>query len=107
METNFNEIKQEILLRAKKASACKSEYVRAYAAKNLSELSQVIKDNFHWICFHDVLTVDLIEKYKEDFAANDIYANQDVNRGYLLYRNAAVKVCGNAKVEAYVMVTPR
>ena len=47
METNFNEIKQEILRRAKKSRACKHEYGRAYAAKNLSELSQVIKDNFY------------------------------------------------------------
>lgn len=101
METNFNEIKQEILQRAKKAGACKSEYARVYAVETLSELSQVIKDNFHWVCFHDVLTVDLIDKYKEDFAASDIYANQDVNRGYLICRNATVKVYGNAKVEAY------
>lgn len=97
METNFNEIKQEILRRAKEASACKSEYGRAYAAENLSELSEVIKDNFYWVCAHGVLTVDLIEKYKEDFAANGIYANQNVKRGYL--------ICCNSTVEAYDSVT--
>ena len=115
METNFNEIKQEILRRAKKASACKHEYGRAYAAENLSELSEVIKDNFDWACSHDILTIDLIEKYKEDFAANGIYANQNVESGYLLcsnatveaYGNAMVTACSNATVEAYgnAMVT--
>ena len=97
METNFNEIKQEILRRAKEARACKFQYSRAYTAENLSELSEVIKDNFCWVCAHSVLTVGLIEKYKEDFSANDIYANQNVKRGYLL--------CSNATVEAYDSVT--
>lgn len=101
METNFNEIKQEILRRAKKASACKSEYGRAYAAENLYELSEVIKDNFDWACDYGVLTVDLIEQYKEDFSANDIYANQNVKYGYLLCSNAKVEVYGNTIVKAY------
>ena len=100
METNFNEIKQEILRRAKEASACKSEYGRAYAAENLSELSQVIKDNFDWVCAYGVLTVDLIEKYKEDFATNGIYVNQNAESGYLLCSNAMVKAYGNATVGA-------
>ena len=101
METNFNEIKQEILRRAKKAGACKDEYSRAYAAETLSELSQVIKDNFYWVCDNGILTVDLIEQYKEDFAANDIYVNQNVKNGYLLCHNATVKAYGNSIVEAY------
>ena len=81
MESNSNEIKQEILRRAKKSRACKHGYGQAYAAKNLFELSRVIKDNFNWACNNGVLTVDLIEKYKEDFSANDIYANQNVKSG--------------------------
>lgn len=101
METNFNEIKQEILRRAKKASACKHEYGRAYAAETISELSQVIKENFDWACDHGVLTVDLIEQYKEDFSANDIYANRNVKSGYLLCSNATVEAYGNATVRAY------
>ena len=101
MESNFNEIKQEILRRAKKANACKPEYRRVYVAKNLSELLQVIKDNFYWACVYGVLTVDLIERYKEDFSANDIYANQNAKSGYLLCSNATVEARGNAIVKAY------
>ena len=100
MESNFNEIKQEILRRAKEASACRREYGRAYAAETISELSQVIKDNFDWVCDYGVLTVDLIEQYKEDFSANDIYANQNVKSGYLLCSNATVGVYGDATVVA-------
>ena len=101
MEPNFNEIKQEILRRAKKANACKSEYGRACAAETISELSQVIKDNFDWACIYGVLTVDLIERYKEDFSANDIYANQNAKNGYLLCDSATVEAYGNAIVKAY------
>ena len=101
MESNFNEIKQEILRRAKKAGACKDEYSRAYASETLSELSQVIKDNFYWVCDNGILTVDLMEQYKEDFAANDIYVNQNVKNGYLLCHNATVKAYGNSTVVAY------
>lgn len=101
MEPNFNEIKQEILRRAKKANACKPEYRRVCIAGNLFELSQVIKDNFDWACIQGVLTVDLIEQYKEDFSANDIYANQDIKSGYLLCSNATVEARGNAIVRAY------
>ena len=101
MESNFNEIKQEILRRAKKANACKPEYRRVCVTRNLFELSQVIKNNFDWACIQGVLTVDLIEQYKEDFSANDIYANQNVKSGYLLCSNATVEARGNAIVKAY------
>ena len=101
METRFDEIKQEILRRAKKSRACKHEYSRAYAAETISELSQVIKDNFYWACAHGVLTIDLIEKYKEDFSANDIYANQNIKYGYIICSNAKVEVYGNTIVKAY------
>ena len=101
MESNFNEIKQEILRRAKEASACRREYGRAYAAETISKLSQVIKDNFDWVCDYGVLTVDLIEQYKEDFSANDIYTNQNVENGYLLCSDAKVEARGNTIVKAY------
>lgn len=105
MKSNFNEIKQEILRRAKEARACKFEYSRAYVTENLSELSKVIKDNFYWACAHGVLTADLVEKYKEDFSANDIYANQNVKNGYLLCDRDTVEAYGDTTVKAYGSAT--
>ena len=98
---NFEAIKAEILKRAKENYACKGQYGRAYKSKNLAELMQVIKDNFHWAYRHDVVTPDIIEQFREDFATNDIYLNVDANHGFLLCDNATVTAYDNAKVEAY------
>ena len=98
---NFEAIKAEILKRAKENYACKGQYGRAYKSKNLAELMQVIKDNFHWAYRHDVVTPDIIEQFREDFATNDIYLNVDANHGFLLCDNATVTAYDNATVEAY------
>ncbi len=98
--TRFSELKQEILRRAKEAGACKGEYGRAYGAEDMSTLCQVLKDGFWWGCRHDVITVDLIEAYKDDFAANDIWCNESVDRGFCLCDTATVRAYGNATVRA-------
>ena len=107
---NFSEIKQEILDRARRAEACRPEYGRADAAETLGDLCTVIKDNFNWCCRNGVIDATLLEKYKEDFAGNEIYVNIDTERGFLLcdgnatvdaWNDATVAACGNAKVKAY------
>ena len=107
---NFSEIKQEILDRARRAEACRPEYGRAYAAETLGDLCTVIKDNFNWCCRNGVIDAPLLEKYKEDFAGNEIYVNIDTERGFLLcdgnatveaWNDSTVEACVNAKVKAY------
>ena len=107
---NFSEIKQEILDRARFGAACRHEYGRAYAAETLGDLCTVIKDNFNWCCRNGVIDAPLLEKYKKDFARNEIYVNIDTERGFLLcdgnatveaYGNTMVEACGNATVEAW------
>ena len=98
---NFSEIKQEILDRARRAEACRPEYGRAYAAEDMQGLCTVIKDNFNWCCRSGVIDARLLEKYKSDFAACDIYVNTDAERGFLLCDNATVRAWNNATVEAY------
>ena len=73
---NFEAIKAEILKRAKMNFACAEQYGRAYKSENLAELMQVIKDNFNWARHNDVVTPDIIEQYREDFAVNDIYLRE-------------------------------
>ena len=102
---NFEAIKAEILKRAKEHHACTEQYGRAYKSENLAELMQVIKDNFNWARHNDVVTPDIIEQYREDFAVNDIYLNVDVNRGFLICDNATVEAYGNATVEAHGSAT--
>ena len=99
-KTRFARLKKEILKRAHAAQACTEQYGRAYKAESVEALMTVVKDNFSWCCKESVLTPDLISEY-EEFAANGIFANQDVDSGYLLASgDAIVEVSGNAIVEA-------
>jgi hypothetical protein len=97
----FNELKTEILKRAKEASACTEQYKRACRSTNFNELMQVIKDNFDFATRNKIIDPSLIEACKEQFNANQIYCNVDVTEGFLLAcDNATVKACDNATVEA-------
>ena len=100
MEIRFNEFKEEILKRAKEASACRAEYGRAYASETFAELIQVIKDNFWFAVGGKVIEPTIIETYKDEFSANQIFFNVNCSSGYLLVGNATVKASGNATVEA-------
>ena len=97
----FEELRAEILRRAREAEACREQYGRAYASESVAELLTVVKDNFDWAYRHKVIDVQLIEKYREAFAANDIRANVDASSGYLLVDGSAtVEACGGATVLA-------
>ena len=116
MEGKFEEIKQEILRRAHDAGASKEQYGRAYKAKTMAGLCRVIKDNWGWYCVLYVVTPDLLEKYREEFAEQQIYVNVDTDNGFLLasdnatveaWDNATVAAWGNTTVEAWGYVTVR
>jgi hypothetical protein len=102
---NFNELKQEILRRAKEAGACTGEYLRALRSTDYVELMQVIKDNFDFAARHKVIDPALIESCKDQFNANQIYCNVDVSAGFLLAGNATVRAWGNATVRAWGSAT--
>ena len=99
-KTDFEDIKAEILNRAKAAKACTEQYSRAYKSETLQELCSIIKDNFNWCFNNKVITSDLLMQYREDFAQNDIFINISVRSGFLLCDNATVDACGNATVKA-------
>nr|DAR35742.1 MAG TPA: hypothetical protein [Caudoviricetes sp.] len=102
MERKFEEIKQEILRRAHEANACKEQYGRAYKAEDMAGLCRVIKDNWNWCCIWNVVTPDLLEKYREEFAGQLIYMNVDTDKGFLFASgNATVRAWGNATVRAW------
>ena len=98
----FEEIKKEILERARTAGACTGQYKRAYQSENIETLCDVIKENFCWCCSNNVLDGELIDKYKEVFSSNKIYHNVSVTNAFLLSSgNSTVKAYGNSTVEAY------
>ena len=104
-KTDFEDIKAEILNRAKAAKACTEQYRRAYKSETLQELCSVIKDNFRWCFNNKVITSNLLMQYREDFAQNDIFINISVRSGFLLCDNATVEAYGNVTVKAYSNAT--
>ena len=101
METNFKELKEEIIKRAKAADACTSEYKRAYKSESFEELLQVIKDNFDFAVSRKVIDIELIKLYENEFNNNKIYGNIDISEGYLLVDNATVEASDNAYITSY------
>ena len=93
---NFTEIKEEILRRAKNAEACVEQYKRALVSQTLQELAHVIKDNFTWCCNRKVLDVEIIEKYKTEFASVEIYANESISTGYVVIDGEVEMLSGSA-----------
>ena len=98
---NFSELKERILASARIAQACREQYRRAYSSETAEELIEVIKDNFHWCVANKVLTVSLIEEYRDLFTEHGIHRNESVDSGYLLADNATVRAWGSATVEAW------
>ena len=101
MNDNFSELKERILASARIAQACREQYSRAYSSETAEELMAVVRDNFHWCVANKVLTVSLIEEYKEIFTEYGVHANESVDSGYLLADNATVEACGNAYIASY------
>lgn len=97
----FEEIKKIILDRAKEQKACTEQYKKAYTSNDFAELCNVIKDNFGWCCVEEILDKELLTKYKENFAAQEIFINTYVERGYLFCDNATVKAYGNAYIISF------
>ena len=98
----FEEFKKIILERAREEEACREQYGRAYGAEDFPQLMEVISDNFRWAVTHKVVDGDLIDAYREEFAAGKIWHNEDVRDGCLLASgNSTVKAYGSSTVEAY------
>ncbi|WP_052078050.1 head GIN domain-containing protein [Porphyromonas gulae] len=105
MNDNFSELKERILASARSAQACREQYKRAYSSETAEELMAVVKDNFHWCVANKVLTVSLIEEYRDLFTEHGIHCNESVDSGYLLADNATVRAYGSATVRAYGSAT--
>ena len=105
---HFEEIKEEILKRAKNAGACTGEYKRAYKAENFKELLSVVTDNFSFSCANRIIDIGLLAEIGKDICEqNNLFFNVDSSKGYLLVDNATVRASGNATVEASGNATVR
>jgi hypothetical protein len=99
---SFTELKHELLRRAVAQGACSPGINAATRAKTIKAMGVVVRHNFYWCCVRGVITPDLIEQYREEFAAQRIYLNEDVmNGGCLLTDGNCVSVRGRCKVYYY------
>lgn len=98
----FNQFKNEILGRAKKARACKEEYKRAFESETLGDLMAVIKDNFRFAVLEKVIDGQMITENKKEFNKAGMFYNTNVLNGCLLADGCgSYKVMGTSEVVAF------
>ena len=106
----FEEVKQELLTRAKNASACSDGYRMGLESKNKSDLLKAITANWFWV-LRTAKIVDaafLEDNFtKEELSEAGIYTKEyyEVNSTSFACGSATVKAYDSATVEAYDSAT--
>ena len=114
----FEELKEELLNRAKNANACQNGYKMGLDAKNKADLLKAITANWFWVLI-DARIVDAIyleENFtEEELSEAGIYIRKchEVrtmsfacgSATVKAYGSATVEACGSATVEAYDSAT--
>ena len=125
-QKTFEEIKEELLLRAKKAGACQIGYAMGLRSQSKADILKAITDNWSWV----LRTARIVDaEYLEDnFAEEDLAEAGIYTQKYhevtttsfacgsatvkaydsatvKAYDSATVKACGSATVEAYDSAT--
>ena len=102
----FEELKEELLNRAKNANACQNGYKMGLDAKNKADLLKAITANWFWVLI-DARIVDAIyleENFtEEELSEAGIYTRKchEVRAVSFACGSATVKACDSATVEAY------
>ena len=117
-QKTFEEIKEELLLRAKKAGACQIGYAMGLRSQSKADILKAITDNWSWV----LRTARIVDaKYLEDnFAEEELVEAGIYTQKYhevkttsfacgsatvKAYDSATVKDCGSATVKAYDSAT--
>lgn len=102
----FEELKEELLNRAKNANACQNGYKMGLDAKNKADLLKAITANWFWV-LRDARIVDAIyleENFtEEELSEAGIYTRKchEVRTVSFACGSATVEAYGSATVEAY------
>ena len=106
----FEELKEELLNRAKNANACQNGYKMGLDAKNKADLLKAITANWFWVLI-DARIVDAIyleENFtEEELSEAGIYTRKchEVRTVSFACGSATVEACGSATVKAYDSAT--
>lgn len=108
-QDELDAIKSEIIAKLSDANAYSDIIQRIDNSITMAQLCDVIKCNFAQFINYKVIDAKFITRYQNDFADNEIYANVDTSKGFVLCDdnavvwardNAAVWTRGNAEVRA-------
>ena len=117
-QKTFEEIKEELLLRAKKAGACQIGYAMGLRSQCKADILKAITDNWSWVLrTARIVDAEYLEDNfdEEDLAEAGIYTQKyhEVTTTSFAcgsatvkaYDSATVKACDSATVEAYDSAT--
>ena len=98
----FEELKKELLIRAKNAGACQLGYAMGLRSNTRADLLKAITDNWFWV-LRDAKIVDA--RYLEDNFTEEELSNAGIyTKKYHAVRTASF-ACGSATVKAYGSAT--
>ena len=98
----FEELKEELLIRAKNAGACQLGYAMGLRSNTRADLLKAITDNWFWV-LRDAKIVDA--RYLEDNFTEEELSNAGIyTKKYHEVRTASF-ACGSATVKAYDSAT--
>ena len=106
----FEELKEDLLERAKKHNACQDGYRMWLNAKSKQDLLKAITDNWDWVLnASKMIDANYLENNfsEEELAEAGIYTRKEhiSNAKSFACGSATVKACGSATVEAYGSAT--
>jgi hypothetical protein len=106
----FEELKEELLTRAKNAGACQSGYAMGLRSNTKADLLKAITENWFWV-LRDAKIIDaeyLEDNFtEEELSQAGIYTKNthEVRTSSFACGSATVKACGSATVKAYGSAT--
>ena len=114
----FEELKKDLLERAKKHNACQDAYRMGLNAKSKQDLLKAITDNWYWVLSASkMIDANYLENNfsEEELAEAGIYTRKEHTSNaksfacgsatVKAYGSATVKACGSATVKAYGSAT--
>ena len=109
-QKTFEEIKEELLLLAKKAGACQIGYAMGLRSQCKADILKAITDNWSWVLrTARIVDAEYLEDNfdEEDLAEAGIYTQKyhEVTTTSFACGSATVEACGSATVEAYGSAT--
>ena len=109
-QKTFEEIKEELLLRAKKAGACQIGYAMGLRSQSKADILKAITDNWSWVSrTARIVDAEYLEDNfdEEDLAEAGIYTQKyhEVTTTSFACGSATVEAYGSATVKAYGSAT--